>query len=94
MVTDIKILQRLGLKSSPVPLSTTLDTVCAMTRSVRDAITVHELLAARTVTRSSAPLSAYRLAVATTAMLDGMDATVAAAFERTLQSAASRRRAH
>jgi aspartyl-tRNA(Asn)/glutamyl-tRNA(Gln) amidotransferase subunit A len=46
-----------------------------MTRSVRDAITVHEVLAARTVTRSGAPLSAYRLAVATTAMLDGLDAT-------------------
>jgi aspartyl-tRNA(Asn)/glutamyl-tRNA(Gln) amidotransferase subunit A len=47
-----------------VPLSTTLDTVCALTRSVRDAILAHEILAARTVTRSPAPLSAYRLAVA------------------------------
>jgi aspartyl-tRNA(Asn)/glutamyl-tRNA(Gln) amidotransferase subunit A len=56
-----------------VPLSTTLDTVCAMTRSVRDAIVAHEILAARTVTRSQAPLSAYRLAVATTVMLDGLD---------------------
>jgi aspartyl-tRNA(Asn)/glutamyl-tRNA(Gln) amidotransferase subunit A len=39
-----------------VPLSTTLDTVCALTRSVRDAILAHEILAARTVTRSPAPL--------------------------------------
>src|SRR5689334_12855171 len=32
-----------------VPLSTTLDTVCAITRSVRDAIVVHEVLSARPV---------------------------------------------
>ncbi|MBI2768616.1 MAG: amidase [Burkholderiales bacterium] len=68
-----------------LPLSSTLDTVCAMTRSVRDAILAHEILAARTVTRSNAPLSGYRLAVARTAMLDGLDATVAQAFERSLQ---------
>jgi len=69
-----------------IPLSFTLDTVCAMTRSVRDAILAHELLAARRVTRSSAPLSNYRLAVTPTLMADGMDATVARAFERTLQT--------
>jgi aspartyl-tRNA(Asn)/glutamyl-tRNA(Gln) amidotransferase subunit A len=85
-IVGFKNTARLVPTAGAVPLSTTLDTVCAMTRSVRDAITVHELLAARTVTRSSAPLSAYRLAVATTAMLDGMDATVAAAFERTLKA--------
>jgi aspartyl-tRNA(Asn)/glutamyl-tRNA(Gln) amidotransferase subunit A len=85
-IVGFKNTARLVPNGLALPLSTTLDTVCAMTRSVRDAITVHELLAARTVTRSSAPLSAYRLAVATTAMLDGMDATVAAAFERTLKA--------
>ncbi len=85
-IVGFKNTARLVPTAGAVPLSTTLDTVCAMTRSVRDAITVHELLAARTVTRSSAPLSAYRLAVATTAMLDGMDSTVAAAFERTLKA--------
>lgn len=69
-----------------IPLSFTLDTVCAMTRSVRDAILAHELLAARRITRSSAPLSNYRLAITPTLMTDGMDATVARAFERTLQA--------
>lgn len=69
-----------------IPLSFTLDTVCAMTRSVRDAILAHELLAARRITRSSAPLSNYRLAVTPTLMTDGMDTTVACAFERTLQA--------
>ena len=67
-----------------VPLSTTLDTVCALTRSVRDAILAHEILAARTVVRSPAPLSAYRLAVARTTFLDGLDPTVTRAFERSL----------
>ena len=69
-----------------VPLSTTLDTVCALTRSVRDAIVAHEILAARTVTRSPAPLAAYRLAVAQTTLLDGLDSTVAKAFQRTVQA--------
>jgi aspartyl-tRNA(Asn)/glutamyl-tRNA(Gln) amidotransferase subunit A len=66
------------------PLSMTLDTVCAMTRSVRDTILAHEILADRKVARNDKPLSAYRLAVATTQMLEGLDATVARAFERSL----------
>lgn len=69
-----------------IPLSTTLDTACAMTRSVRDAILAHEILSARPVPRSAAPLSSYRLAVTPTLMLDDMDATVARAFERTLKT--------
>jgi aspartyl-tRNA(Asn)/glutamyl-tRNA(Gln) amidotransferase subunit A len=85
-IVGFKNTARLVPTAGALPLSSTLDTVCAMTRSVRDAITVHEVLAARTVTRSSAPLSGYRLAVATTSMLDGMDATVATAFERTLKT--------
>lgn len=68
-----------------VPLSTTLDTVCALTRSVRDAILVHEILAARRVARSTAPLTAWRLAVTPTVMLDGLEPVVARAYERTLQ---------
>jgi aspartyl-tRNA(Asn)/glutamyl-tRNA(Gln) amidotransferase subunit A len=69
-----------------VPLSTTLDTVCAMTRSVPDAIVAHEILAARTVTRSSAPVSAYRLAVVRTLVLDDMEPGVANAYQRTLDT--------
>ncbi len=67
-----------------VPLSTTMDTVCALTRSVRDAMLAHELLAQRPVTRSSVPLGAYRLGVASNVMLDGLDATVTRAWQRTL----------
>lgn len=85
-IVGFKNTARLVPTAGAVPLSTTLDTVCAMTRSVRDAITAHEVLAARTVTRSGAPLSGYRLAVAQTALLDSLDTTVATAFERTLKT--------
>ena len=61
-----------------------MDTICAMTRSVRDAILTHEILAARTVARSSRSLSSYRLAVPTHLMLDGMEAGVQKAWERSL----------
>ena len=67
-----------------VPLSTTMDTVCAMTRSVRDAILAHEILSARRVARSQRPLSSYRLAVPTSLMFDGMAAGVQKAWERSL----------
>jgi len=67
-----------------IPLSTTLDTVCALTRSVRDAILAHEILAARRVTRSTAPLSAWRLAVTPTVMHDGLDPVVARSYEHAL----------
>jgi aspartyl-tRNA(Asn)/glutamyl-tRNA(Gln) amidotransferase subunit A len=69
-----------------IPLSPTLDTACAITRSVRDAILTHEILAARRVTRSTAPLSAYRLAVTSTVMHEGLDPNVARAYERSLQA--------
>jgi Asp-tRNA(Asn)/Glu-tRNA(Gln) amidotransferase A subunit family amidase len=84
-IVGFKNTARLTPAEGALPLSTTLDTVCAMTRSVRDAITAHEILAARAVARSSAPLSGYRLAVARTAMLDGLEPAVAAAFERALK---------
>ncbi|MCZ8295123.1 MAG: amidase [Hylemonella sp.] len=84
-IVGFKSTQRLVPLDGTVPLSFTLDTACAMTRSVRDTITVHEILAARRVTRSQAPLSHYRLAVVPQIMFDGIDADVARAFERTLQ---------
>jgi Asp-tRNA(Asn)/Glu-tRNA(Gln) amidotransferase A subunit family amidase len=84
-VVGFKNTARLVPTEGALPLSTTLDTVCAMTRSVRDAMLVHEVLSDQIVRRSPAPLSQYRLAVARTAMLDDLDATVARAFERSLQ---------
>lgn len=85
-IVGFKSTARLVPTTGAVPLSTTLDTACAMTRSVGDAIVAHEILAARRVTRSPAPLSQYRLAVPSTLFLDGADATVAQAFQRTVEA--------
>jgi aspartyl-tRNA(Asn)/glutamyl-tRNA(Gln) amidotransferase subunit A len=84
-IVGFKNTARLTPLAGAYPLSSTLDTVSAMTHSVRDAVLVHEILADRKVARSDQPLSAYRLAVARTQMLEGMDATVARAFERALR---------
>ena len=70
--------------SGAVPLSTTMDTVCAMTRSVRDAVLAHEILSARSVARSKRTLSSYRLAIPSSLMFDGIDAGVQIAWERSL----------
>ena len=69
-----------------VPLSTTLDTVCAMTRTVRDTILAHEILAGRQVPKGQRPLSDYRLAVVSSLMQDGMDTAVTQAFEQSLKT--------
>ncbi len=71
-----------------LPLSTTLDTVSAMTRSVRDAILTHEILSGTRVPAGHRPLSDYRLGICKRYFQDGMDATVARAFERTVQALA------
>ena len=84
-IVGFKSTARLVPTAGAVPLSSTLDTVCALTRTVRDAVLAHEILAQRGVVRSDAPLSSYRLAVAQNGFLDNMDHTVAHAFQRALQ---------
>ncbi|WP_374350379.1 amidase [Limnohabitans sp.] len=69
-----------------LPLSPTLDTVCAMTRSARDAILAHEILSATQVPIGNRPLRDYRLGVCKRYFQDGMEAAVARAFERSLQT--------
>src|SRR6218665_79011 len=80
-IVGFKNTARLVPTTGAIPLSHSLDTACALTRSVRDAIVAHEVLAARHVARSQAPLSEYRLALVSTWFLDDMDATVARAHE-------------
>ena len=75
---------RLTPTEGAIPLSTTLDTACAITHSVRDAVLLHEVLSDRRVALAGKPLAALRLAVPTTVMLDTLDPTVARAFERTI----------
>lgn len=84
-LVGFKSTARLVPTTGALPLSTTLDTVCAVTRSVRDAVTVHEVLADRHVALAGKPLSASRFAVARKLMLDGLDSSVASAFENSLR---------
>ncbi len=67
-----------------VPLAPSLDTTCAITRSVRDAVLLHQVLAARRVDGTRRKPGAMRLALPIGALLDGLDDTVARAFERSL----------
>ena len=85
-IVGFKSTARLVPTEGAVPLSSTLDTACAMTRSVRDAILVHEILSGTQVSRQAKQLSAWKLAVPKTLFFDGMDAGVARAFERTLST--------
>jgi aspartyl-tRNA(Asn)/glutamyl-tRNA(Gln) amidotransferase subunit A len=69
-----------------IPLSTTLDTACAITHSVRDAVLLHEVLAARRVARIERPLAQWRLALPQTIMLDALEPAVASAFEHAIDT--------
>ncbi|MBG6074497.1 amidase [Polaromonas sp. CG_9.11] len=84
-IVGFKSTARLVPVAGAVPLSSSLDTVGALTRSVRDAVAVHEILSARTVQLTGKPLSSYRLAVVRNLMQDGLSSTVATSFEKSLQ---------
>lgn len=83
-LVGFKSTQRLVPLDGAVPLSTTLDTAGAITRSVRDAVLVHGILSARLPQPAKRPLKALRLAVPRTLMTDGLDSDVGRAFELTL----------
>lgn len=74
-------------------LARSLDTVCAMTRSVADCIAVDGGIADAPLAVEPRPLDGVRLALPGTLMLDALEPAVAAAFERalTLLSAAGAR---
>ncbi|KRB93262.1 amidase [Noviherbaspirillum sp. Root189] len=67
-----------------IPLSTTLDTICAMTRSVEDCILVDSIIADNALSIPDLPLAGLRLAVPSTLMLDALDPHVAASFSAAL----------
>lgn len=79
-----KSTQALTPRDGMLPLAPSLDTACAITRSVRDAALLHGVLAARTVGLSPRPLRALRLALPTTLMTEGLDGEVGRAFEQAL----------
>lgn len=67
-----------------IPLSPTLDTACAITLSVRDAVLLHEVLADRRLHLAGRPLAQRRLAVPSTLMLSDLEPAVAQAFDAAL----------
>lgn len=83
-LVGFKCTARLTPSSDVVPLSPTLDTVGAITRSVRDAALMHAVLAQRPVLPSGRPLAGRTLAVSRDYVLDGIEPPVLRAFERTV----------
>ena len=80
-IVGFKSTARLVPSDGALPLSTTLDTVCAMTRSVRDAVTAHEILAARQVAPDSRTLADFRLAVIRDTFFENIEPAVSRAFD-------------
>lgn len=83
-LVGFKNTQRLTPLDGAIPLSSTLDTSCAITHSVRDAVLLHEVLAARRVALSRRPAARWHFALPTTLMLDGLESGVARVFDAAL----------
>ncbi len=66
------------------PLSTTLDTVCSMSRSVADCLVVDAVLSGAPLALSPRDVRGLRLALPRTLMLDTLEPAVARALERAL----------
>jgi aspartyl-tRNA(Asn)/glutamyl-tRNA(Gln) amidotransferase subunit A len=66
------------------PLAVSLDSIGALSRSVADCILLDQILTGDHLDTRAAPLAGLRLAVTRDFVLDHVDATVAAAFERSL----------
>ena len=85
-LTGFKPTQRRVPTDGAVPLSTSLDSVGPLAASVRCCAVVDAILAGEPVPPTTErPLRNARLAIPQTLVLDGMDATVAAAFDRACQ---------
>ena len=67
------------------PLATSLDSIGALTANVDDSILLDSILSGETLDTRPASLKGLRLAVTRDFVMDNVDATVAAAFERSLQ---------
>lgn len=69
-----------------IELSRTLDTVGAITRTVRDAILAYEILSAQQIGSNHRPLSDWRLAVPLDGMLGSLDDHVSTQFKRSISA--------
>ncbi|RGE44721.1 amidase [Comamonas testosteroni] len=83
-LVGFKSTARLVPLTGTVPLSPTLDTACAITRSVRDAVLIHEILAERKVPADDRPLSQWRLAVPRQIFFEQIEPAVKTAFEHSI----------
>ena len=83
-IVGFKNTARLTPREGALPLSTTLDTVCAMTRSVADCLLVDGVLAGAPLKVRRRQPAGLRLAVPQAVVLGDLDPAVAAAFSRAL----------
>ncbi len=83
-LTGFKPTARRVPSTGALPLSTTLDTICAMSHSVHDCITVDQIIAGDVLTIPALPLKGLRLALPQTLVLDDLDQHVAACFAQAL----------
>ncbi|MEF9949083.1 MAG: amidase [Comamonas sp.] len=83
-LVGFKSTARLVPTDGTVPLSPTLDTACALTRSVRDAVLIHEILADRKVAKDDRSLSQWRLAVPRAVFFDDIEPAIRTAFDRSI----------
>ncbi|MEI6113419.1 MAG: amidase [Burkholderiales bacterium] len=71
-------------RDGALELSRSLDTVCAMTRSVADCLVVDGVLAGAPLAVRRRPLAGMRLAIPQTVVLDAMEPAVSRAFDRAI----------
>jgi amidase/aspartyl-tRNA(Asn)/glutamyl-tRNA(Gln) amidotransferase subunit A len=81
--------QHLVPLAGTVPLATSFDTVGAITRSVRDAIVLHEVLADRRVMRAGRNVANLRLGWTRRFFLDDLEPGVGAAWQASLDALAA-----
>ncbi|MDE2614522.1 MAG: amidase, partial [Burkholderiales bacterium] len=87
-LVGFKNTQRRTPLAGAFPLSFTLDTVCAMARTVADCLLVDGVLAGTPLHVRARSVGGLVLALPRTLMLDALEPPVAAAFERTLAALA------
>lgn len=85
-ITGFKPTQSCVPLDGTLPLSTTLDTACAMTTGVADAVAVFEVLAGRKLRPPVPRPPDMHLVVPEGELLEDMDATVHAAFSRAVEA--------
>ncbi|GGC92414.1 amidase [Undibacterium terreum] len=83
-LTGFKPTARRVPATGALPLSTTLDTICAMSHTVRDCILMDSIIADDALTVRHLSLAGLRLALPQTLVLDDMDQHVAPSFAQAL----------